>query len=81
MIRMALTHTVRRGLAMSIHRHWMRGSVAEWRVGGGLEGAGEAAVELCGDGRVGGDGPEGALGPLGGPFALRGLLPLGGLCP
>ena len=31
MIRMALTHAVRRGLARSIHAHWRRGDVREVR--------------------------------------------------
>ena len=36
MIRMAITHAVRRGLAEAVHRHWRRGEpevadVAMWR--------------------------------------------------
>ena len=47
MIRMAITHAVRRGVAISIHRHWRRGRLSEWAggaagVGGGVAGAGGA---------------------------------------
>ena len=62
MIRMALTHAVRRGVAVSIHRHWRRGRLSEWAgaaagVGGGGAGVGGGGAGVGGGGAGGvGDG-------------------------
>ena len=64
MIRMALTHAVRRGVAASIHRHWRRGRFTgdadEGGVGGGGAGAAprDAAGGAAGGGGAGADDEE-----------------------
>ena len=62
MIRMALTHAVRRGAAASIHRHWRRGRFA---IAGGGAGDAGAGADAGGGGLAEVDAAGGAVGPVG----------------